>query len=306
MIYESLSPAAAGAALDELGHAAPAGSLVPQRRGDRWMVRLPGARMAWFAARGPALDAMRKERRVLRLVAERCGFAVPRVVGESADGAVDVRLPVPGPDDADAVFRRLEADPAAAARLGASVGAALAELHGSVSAADAAAWLPPAPDWPEPRAWVRERLPHVVDDPALLAAGEAVMARYEAVLRGTPPAERVLVHGDLGFHNTVIDPETMEVRGIFDWESACWADPHLDFRYLTHAAPSDPLLDAAIAAYEPRTGRRLCRGRIHLYNAASAVCYLAYRAGVPPDVRWCGRTLDEDLAWTRAALDLVC
>jgi aminoglycoside phosphotransferase (APT) family kinase protein len=306
MIYESLSPAAAGAALCELGHAVPAESLVPRWRGDRWMVRLPGARMAWFAARGLGLEAMRRERRVLRLVTERCGFAVPRVLDESADGAVDVRLRVSGRDDADAVLLRLRDDPAAAARLGASLGAALAELHASVSAAEVAGWLPPAPDWPEPRAWVRERLPHVTDDPALIAAGEAVMARYEAALRDTPPPQRVLVHGDLGFHNTVVDPGTMEVRGIFDWESACWADPHLDFRYLTHPAPSDPLLDAAIAAYEPRAGRRLCRGRIHLYNAASAVSYLAYRAGVPPEVRWCGRTLDEDLAWTRAAMDVVC
>jgi hypothetical protein len=62
------------------------------------------------------------------------------------------------------------------------------------------------------------------------------------------------------------------------------------------------VLDAALAAYEAATGVRPSSARVRLYNAACAVGYLAYRAGVPPEARWCGRTLAEDLAWTRWAV----
>jgi hypothetical protein len=42
-----------------------------------------------------------------------------------------------------------------------------------------------------------------------------------------------------------------------------------------------------------------------LYNAASAITFLAYRAGTAPDERSCGRTLAQDLAWTRQAVARV-
>lgn len=116
------------------------------------------------------------------------------------------------------------------------------------------------------------------------------------------PADRVLVHGDLGVHNIVADACSLRVTGVFDWEAACWADRHIDFRYFVTTGSSQPLLDAAIAAYEPVTGRRISPARVREYNAAIAVTYLAFRAGVPAAERWCGRTLAQDLAWTREAL----
>jgi hypothetical protein len=74
------------------------------------------------------------------------------------------------------------------------------------------------------------------------------------------------------------------VRGVFDYDSAAWADRHHDFRYL-------------VFSFE-REDRR----RIWLYNAACAASFLAFRRGVPPERKWCGRTLDEDLRWVRRAL----
>jgi hypothetical protein len=62
------------------------------------------------------------------------------------------------------------------------------------------------------------------------------------------------------------------------------------------------LLEAARAAYEPVVGVVLSTERVLLYNAACAVTFLAYRAGTGPEERSCGRTLAEDLRWTRAAL----
>ena len=64
----------------------------------------------------------------------------------------------------------------------------------------------------------------------------------------------------------------------------------------------EPMLVAALEAYEPALGVRLDRGRIRLCNAACAIGFLAHRAGTPPEARPCGRTLAEDLAWVKGAL----
>jgi aminoglycoside phosphotransferase (APT) family kinase protein len=303
MPHESLTPEQVCDALAELGLPVAPRDVVVERRDGRWLARLPGERLAWFAADEPSRAALARERRVLRLLAPRVTFAVPRVLLEAPDGGFDVRSVVPGVCDPRGVYARVVEDADAAARLGASIGAVLAELHTAVDAAEVADWLPAAPGWPEPRAWVAERLPRVVDDAVLIARADEVMARYEAM--ETPEEERVLVHTDFGFHNLAVDPEPFAVRGVFDWEDACRADRHLDFRHLLVPSEAQPLLDAAVAAYEPVTGRALSRERILLHNAAVAVSHLAFRDGVSSDVRWAGRTLGEDLAWTRRAIGHV-
>jgi len=50
---------------------------------------------------------------------------------------------------------------------------------------------------------------------------------------------------------------------------------------------------------------RIDRSRVRLYNAACAISFLAFRRGVPPDARSCGRTLAEDLRWVRFALSSI-
>jgi aminoglycoside phosphotransferase (APT) family kinase protein len=144
-----------------------------------------------------------------------------------------------------------------------------------------------------------------VDDRALLAAADAVMARYEEMVGATSEADRALVHGDLGVHNMNIDADTLHVHGIYDWGSACWADPHLDFTHFVFENANYALVDAAIAAYEPATGRSVSRPRIFLYNAVLAIDHLAFRVGLPAEEKWGARTLAEDLHWTRYALARV-
>ena len=118
-------------------------------------------------------------------------------------------------------------------------------------------------------------------------------------------ADRVLVHADLGLHNLAIDPTTNDVRGVFDYDSAAWADRHHDARYLVLAIPGEPVLEAALAVYEPALARTLDRNRIWFYNAVCAASFLASRLGVPAGQKWCGRTLAEDVRWVRHALDHV-
>jgi Ser/Thr protein kinase RdoA (MazF antagonist) len=271
-----------------------------ESRDGRHLVRLPGDRLAWFADGEPARQTMARERRVLQLLAARCTFAVPRVVFALEDGAFDVRASVPGLVDPWRVFERVKVDRALAERMGAEIGAILAEQHTRITATDVAGWLPSRVPWPEPSDWILERLPRVITDGAFIASIGELLARYDA----TPVthADRALVHNDVGFHNLALDPITYAVRGIFDYEGAAWGDRHHDFRYLLFEAGHAEMLEAALAVYEPAVGRTLSRERIRLYNAAAAASFLAYRDGIPPDRRWCGRTLAEDLAWVEYAL----
>jgi aminoglycoside phosphotransferase len=264
---------------------------------------LPGSLIAWLAASERGIARLRAERKVLRLVASRCSFRVPRVLFESAEEDLDVRKPVPGATDAWAAYSAVRNDPKRATEIGAALGALLAQQHSRITAGDVAGWLRRRPEWPERRDWISARLPAVVDDSRLIARALATFEDYEAV--AVEEADLALVHGDLGFHNLALDPDSGAVNGVFDYDSAAWADRHHDFRYLVLDVASQSLLDAAAAVYEPVVGRPIRRERVLLYNAACAIAYLAYRAGVAPEERWCGRTLDEDLRWSNAAIAAV-
>jgi hypothetical protein len=295
----SLTTEGACAALREAGLDLAPAEVSVQRRDDRWAVALPGGRMAWFPATEQARARLAVERKVLRLLAERCTFAAPRILFGSPAG-FDVRAIVPGLIDPSGIYQRTRHDRALARDTGRAIGGILVQQHTRVAAADVAGWLPQRVAWPEPRAWIVERLPDVVDDVPLIAAIDEMLAAYEAL--SIDPADRVLVHGDVGLHNLAFDPATLEVRGAFDYDGAAWDDRHHDFRYLVDLA-HDAMLEGALAVYEPALGRTLSRQRIWLYNAVCAFSYLAFRRGVPAEQNWCGRTLAEDLAWVRGALD---
>jgi phosphotransferase family enzyme len=265
-------------------------------------VWLPGERIAWFPASSRGRERLAIERRVLRLLAQRCTFATPRILFESAAG-FDVRAMVPGDCDPWPLYERIKTDKALAHQIGRAIGAILVEQHTRVTEADVANWLPERVAWPEPPDLIKARLPQIIDDTALVAAIGRALDAYQAL--SIDPADRVLVHGDLGLHNLAIDPATDAVRGIFDYDGAAWADRHHDARYLVLAIPGEPVLDAALAVYEPAVGCTLDRNRIWLYNAVCAASFLASRLGVPAEQKWCGRTLAEDVRWVRHTLERV-
>jgi hypothetical protein len=297
-----LSAKAASRALSEAGlHIAPE-ALRIERREDRWCVTLPGDRMAWFPANARGRERLEVERRVLGLLNARCGFATPRVLF-AGEGGWDLRALVPGKVDPWGYYQRLKTDPELGARIGRSVAAALAEQHGAITAEDVAGWLGGVANWPLPAVDLAHRLPRVVDDPDMLARIDRALRRYFD--QPVAPADHALVHTDLGLHNMVFDPETDEVAGLFDYDSAAWADRCHDFRYLVFDAVSDVTLDAALEAYEAATGLALSRPRILLYNAACAIGHLAWRMGAAPEENVSGRTLAEDLNWTDWALKRI-
>ena len=296
----SFDPTLASAMLASAGLKHRSADLTAEARDGRWLVRLPAGKLAWFAASETGLAQLGIERRVLRLLEARCSFAAPRVLYESPDGEFDVRSMVPGTNEAFGVYAEVRDRPELAATMGRTIGAMLAEQHTRIRGADVAQWLPSRPAWPERCEWIRERLPTVVDDRELVARAEAVIEAYESVV--VADTDRALVHTDVGFHNLGIDPRTFAVQGIFDYEGAAWADRHHDFRYLVFDFDGYDTLDAASETYESATGYAIQRSRVLLYNAACAVTFLAFRAGISPDVRWCGRTLVEDVRWSQHAV----
>jgi hypothetical protein len=270
-----------------------------EAREDRWLASLPDDRLAWFPANDRGRERLAVERRVLRLLAKRCTFQVPRVLFESCKGW-DVRAAVPGVCKPWALYRRTLTDISLARNIGRTIGTMLIDQHTNVYRSDVTDWLRARPEWPESIDLIRRRLPEVIDDENLLAEIDCALDAYDEVVVAVD--DHVLVHGDLGLHNIAVDHETTEVRGIFDYDGASWADRHHDFRYLLFDHERDDALEAALAVYEPAVDRVLSRSRIRLYNAACAIGFLAFRRGVPAEERSCGRTLAEDLRWVRGAL----
>ena len=297
-IYAVLTPAAACRALREAGFSHPAEALHIDAREERWAVSLPDGHIAWFPASEAGATRLAVERRVLGILASRCSFRVPEILFVSNSG-FDVRRMVPGRCDPWGLYRRCQADRRLAQKIGRAIGQILVEQHTRIVEADAAGWLRQRVPWPETGAWIGERLPSVIDDRGLIRALADVIDEYEGMAVGA--ADRALVHGDLGLHNLTLD-QADAVNGVFDYDGAAWADRHHDFRYLLFDVGREDMLDAALRIYEPAVERRLDRNRIRLYNAACAIGYLAFRAGVPPEQKSCGRTLVEDLQWARAAL----
>jgi aminoglycoside phosphotransferase (APT) family kinase protein len=98
------------------------------------------------------------------------------------------------------------------------------------------------------------------------ARAKAVIGRYEKEVVSMLPTDRVLVHGDFGFHNIALEHPTLALRGVFDWEAACWADQHLDFRYLVADLQRWNLFEAVRAGLSgaPRPSRQARRESQHV------------------------------------------
>lgn len=258
--------------------------------------------MAWFARSSRGLKSLRSERAVLRLLASRCTFRAPRVLLEAADGGFDVREMVPGECEPARIWNEVCSSPTLALRVGTDVGKILAEQHSRVQENDLSGLVPDRPPWPPAIDDVLDGLSRVRDS---WASGSAptIMAEYERVSGSAK--SRALVHTDVGFHNLAVDPETRSINGLFDYGDAAWADPHHDFRYLVLDIDQWELLDGATASYRAETGVPVFRERVLLYNAACALGYLAYGDRKAPEDRSCGRTLSEDIEWSRLAVRRV-
>lgn len=290
------------AALRKAGFLSSSETAVAEEREHRVIARLSNDRIAWFPSSEEGARRLRVERHALRLLAERCSFAVPKILFESPSG-FDVRAMVSGMVDPWRIFKQAQTDPKLGRQIGTAAGHILVEQHSRIRYDDVRGVLRETVDWPPPRPWLMERLPDVVTDKALLADIVSTLDLNFAV--PVRDSDRALVHTDLGFHNMALDPDTLTVRGVFDYDSVAWADRHHDFQYLIYLPGREEVLEAALAVYEPALGLTLDRNRILLYNAACAIGFMAFRHGIPPEQNWCGRTLEADLEWTVGAIKRI-
>jgi len=197
---------------------------------------------------------------------------------------------------------RIISDRGLASRLVTQMAEILAELHACLPQELASQLAGPDHKWPPSVDWVRVRLPEVVADKDLLDLCLGWLEAFASL--EVPDEERVLCHGDFGFHNFAFDAVDFSVKGIFDFDSASFNDPHWDLRYMVFGPTPFhyQLLDLGIETYDGCSGRTISRDRVLLYNAISAITFLAYRRGISAETVWCGRNLEEDLAWTRLAI----
>jgi aminoglycoside phosphotransferase (APT) family kinase protein len=268
-------------------------------RDNRFAARLPGHRIAWFPTDAHGRRRLAREALTLALIERHCSFRTPRLIHRSAAGW-QLRSEVPGTADPFATYHRVRDDQRFATLLGANLGGLLADQHLSIPSAELGAWLLPRPGWPPPLSVVAADLPLVTSDNELIDRALSLLARSEMA----EPAitDRVLAHTDFGFHNMVVTSEGT-VAGVFDYDEASLTDRHYDFRYLLLDTDDEALFTAAVEAYEAAGGRPIDLGRVRLFNAASAVAFLALRGDAAPEEKPAGRTLDEDLRWVRMALE---
>ena len=92
---DELTPEIACEALRGAGLSCSLDEILIVAREERWGVMLPGERLAWFPASKSGSRRLAVERRVPRLLADRCSFRAPRTLLVSESG-FEVRQMVPG------------------------------------------------------------------------------------------------------------------------------------------------------------------------------------------------------------------
>ena len=108
------------------------------------------------------------------------------------------------------------------------------------------------------------------------------------------------VHWDLWDPNVFVDPDTLEVVGIIDFERALWGDPLMEAQFLAKIGDA-AFLDAYGIPMFPTPGAVSRRLLYDLYLFVIMVVEVAYRRYPTDDIERFGR---EHLALTLAKLDL--
>lgn len=178
-----------------------------------------------------------------------------------------------------------ELDEAGRSALGTRLGGLVADLGGMPQLSDG-----PFIDadlrvgrWDRP-----DGLPELVADarPELVAVADDAQALLDTVTR------RVLVHGDLSPGNLLVDPDSLAVTGLVDWEHAHAGHPFADLGSLLRFERDPVLTTAVLQEYAARRGTDPASA-LALARAAdlAALVELASGAGQHPDAERAERLL---------------
>jgi len=215
--------------------------------GEQVVVRIYGPRSAWRGPLAPEVDAA-----VLELV--RGVLPVPAVL-EVRRGEPDADLPgllvtslLPG-ERLDLAIPTLTPD--GQRRLGANLGTLLGRLGHMVQpraglfADQSLRIVEPPPVWRDLPAWLEEHADKLDRDTA-----EGLRPVVEAAQDLLDEDRRAcLVHADLNPKNLLVDPETLEITGVLDWEFAHAGSPWGDLGNLLRFDREPVLAEAVLAAF---------------------------------------------------------
>ncbi|MEO0030439.1 MAG: hypothetical protein RIS94_197 [Pseudomonadota bacterium] len=100
----------------------------------------------------------------------------------------------------------------------------------------------------------------------MVTPSPAVLALYGWLLANVPRAQgrTVLLHGDIGFHNFVIDDGRL--TAVVDWEFAHLGDPADDLGYVRNTAGGSLDWDAFMAAYHAAGGPEVDAARLRFFR----------------------------------------
>jgi aminoglycoside phosphotransferase (APT) family kinase protein len=217
--------------------------------GEQAVVRIYGPRSAWRGPLAPEIDAA-----VLGLV--RGLLPVPHVL--------EVRRPRPAHDlPGLLVTRRLPGerldrvlptlDEPGLGHVGAAVGTLIGRL-GHVA-------MPRPGMFADPDLTIAAMPDDAADLPSWVARHEGALGWYADDLRRlrelADEAQSLLdatdrfclVHSDLNPKNLLVDPDTLEVTGLVDWEFAHAGSPYADLGNLLRFERDDPFVEAVLASY---------------------------------------------------------
>jgi aminoglycoside phosphotransferase (APT) family kinase protein len=272
-------------------------------RTGRFVAKLSDGRMAFIAKGEAGLEAMNRESILLDVLNRKVQFSVPQVADSSADGSIQIRHPVLGSTDLPSWTTRFYQDLTFRRESLFALTDMLAELHQNLEA-EASSLAPSTRSWSPTLENARERLSRVITSDRQRSAYVRHLEQYQALEINLD--QRVLCHGDVGFHNIAYDPKTYRITGLFDFYDASYAEPEVDLRYLVTNSDkaSIELLNLLIERYNQKASFVVTFKRVMFYNALSAIAFLANRDGVSSETVWCGRTFDEDVAWVDWALDV--
>jgi hypothetical protein len=267
----------------------------------RWLALLP-AHVVFVA---PDAAGWRRLEVEASLLARLCGLGpwIPRVLARDEDARMQVRARIDGVGGhaieamvfgADARLRAVQRYAndcpitAAGERLAGELGAALAGVHGSISAEQGCALGLPANieavDFDAVALTLREH----VGVPLLLAALDHAR-RWVAALR----PDLAVTHGDPNMHNVLADPATGALLGLIDFGDANVAHRWEDLRYLH--SNGVPFVRRALRAYAEVAGVSVDEREIGRYHVVSAFHQFMF---VPPDAP----RFPEIIAWTTSAV----
>lgn len=100
---------------------------------------------------------------------------------------------------------------------------------------------------------------------------EQVIAWLDRNAERVATASRTLVHGDFGFHNSLVDGDNLSV--ILDWELVHLGNPAYDLGYLRHSVTDNAVWDRFMAHYRQGGGPDIPSDFIDYYTMYTGIWY---------------------------------